>query len=34
MSDLFHNYMNYQEEGSIYELPWEYECGDRWQMLK
>ena len=24
--DSFHNYMGYQEEGSIYELPWEYEC--------
>ena len=22
----FHNYMGYQEEGSVYELPWEYEC--------
>ena len=24
--DLFHNYMGYQEEGTVYELPWEYEC--------
>ena len=24
----FHNYMGYQEEGSVYELPWEYECSD------
>jgi hypothetical protein len=24
--DSFHNYMGYQEEGSVYELPWEYEC--------
>ena len=22
----FHNYMGYQEEGTVYELPWEYEC--------
>ena len=22
------NYMDYQEEGSVYELPWEYECSD------
>ena len=22
------NYMGYQEEGSVYELPWEYECSD------
>lgn len=22
----FHNYMGYQEEGIVYELPWEYEC--------
>ena len=22
----FHNYMGYQEEGAVYELPWEYEC--------
>ena len=21
----YHNYMSYQEEGSVYELPWEYE---------
>ena len=26
VSDSFHNYMGYQEEGTIYELPWEYEC--------
>ena len=26
--DSFHNYMGYQEEGSVYELPWEYECSD------
>ena len=24
----FHNYMSYQEEGAVYELPWEYECSD------
>lgn len=24
----FHNYMGYQEEGAVYELPWEYECSD------
>ena len=24
----FHNYMGYQEEGTVYELPWEYECLD------
>ena len=24
----FHNYMGYQEEGTVYELPWEYECSD------
>lgn len=22
------NYMGYQEEGSVYELPWEYKCSD------
>ena len=22
------NYMDYQEEGSVYELPWEYECSN------
>lgn len=22
----FHNYMGYQDEGTVYELPWEYEC--------
>lgn len=22
------NYMGYQEEGSVYELPWEYECSN------
>ena len=27
--DSYHNYMGYQEEGSVYELPWEYECSDR-----
>ena len=26
--DSFHNYMGYQEEGPVYELPWEYECSD------
>ena len=26
--DTYHNYMGYQEEGIIYELPWEYECSD------
>jgi len=24
----YHNYMGYQEEGTVYELPWEYECSD------
>lgn len=24
----FHNYMGYQEEDTVYELPWEYECSD------
>ena len=26
--DSYHNYMGYQEESSVYELPWEYECSD------
>lgn len=26
--DSFHNYMSYQDEGAVYELPWEYECSD------
>ena len=26
--DTFHNYMGYQDEGTVYELPWEYECSD------
>ena len=26
--DSYHNYMGYQEEGSVYELPWEYECSE------
>ena len=26
--DSYHNYMSYQEEGSVYELPWEYEYSD------
>lgn len=26
--DSYHNYMGYQEEGSVYELPWEYERSD------
>lgn len=26
--DSYHNYMGYQEEGTVYELPWEYECSD------
>ena len=26
--ESFHNYMGYQEEGCVYELPWEYECVD------
>ena len=28
VSDSYHNYMGYQEEGTVYELPWEYECSD------
>lgn len=28
VSDSYHNYMDYQEEGPVYELPWEYECSD------
>lgn len=24
----FHNYMSYQDEGTVYELPWNYECSD------
>ena len=26
--DSYHNNMGYQEEGAVYELPWEYECSD------
>lgn len=26
--ESFHNYMGYQEEGCVYELPWEYECAE------
>jgi hypothetical protein len=26
--DSFYNYMGYQEEGTVYELLWEYECSD------
>ena len=26
--DSYHNYMGYQEEGAVYELPWEYEYLD------
>ena len=26
--DSYHNYMGYQEEGTVYELPWEYECSE------
>ena len=26
--DSYHNYMGYQDEGTVYELPWEYECSD------
>ena len=26
--DSYHNYMSYQEEGSVYELPWEFEYSD------
>ena len=24
----YHNYMGYQKEGIVYELPWEYECSN------
>ncbi len=27
-SDFYHNYICYQEEGSVYGQPWEYECSD------
>ena len=33
VSDSYHNYMGYQEEGSVYELPWEYECSDDYSVL-
>ena len=26
--DSYHNNMGYQEDGAVYELPWEYECSD------
>ena len=26
--ESFHNYMGYQEEGCVYELPWKYECSE------
>ena len=26
--DSYHNYMGYQEEGTVYDLPWEYEGSD------
>ena len=26
--DSYHNYMGYPEEGTVYELPWKYECSD------
>ena len=26
--DSYHNYMGYQEEVTVYDLPWEYECSD------
>ena len=28
LPDSFHNYMGYQGEGTVYELPWKYECSD------
>lgn len=28
LPDSFHNYMGYQKEGTVYELPWKYECSD------
>lgn len=28
LPDSCHNYMGYQDEGVVYELPWEYECSD------
>lgn len=31
--ESFHNYMGYQEEGRVYELPWEYECADDYSVL-
>ena len=31
--DSYHNYMGNQEEGSVYELPWEYECSDDYSVL-
>lgn len=26
--DSYHNYMGYQEEGTVYEQPWGYECSE------
>lgn len=26
--DSYYKYMGYQEESTVYELPWEYECSD------
>lgn len=31
--ESFHNYMGYQEECRVYELPWEYECADDYSVL-
>lgn len=24
--DTYHDYMNHHEEGTVFQLPWEYEC--------
>lgn len=28
ITDSFHDYMNHHEEGTVYQLPWEHQCGN------
>ena len=28
VQNSYHNYMNHQEEATVFELPWEEECGE------
>ena len=33
MPRTFHDYMNHHDEGTVYEMPWEYQLSDKSESL-